>query len=296
MTSSNPTMVSALKGKKLLINGLLDGQGFVQVIDVSPNLIADDRTPEHFAAMAARISYDGSNKSSKADKGLIEFLVRNQHTSPLEMCNITFCLKLPVAMCRQLLRHRTSKFNEHSQRYCTSTDEMGRFKLNQYEKTMRGASKINHQASEFNLDKDQISKISVLIDEQEKLQDKIFEGYNKLIDAGLANELARFYLPTSTYTKIFVQFDLNNLVKFIRLRIAPDAQEEIACFARAILELAKQFFPVTLGVFEQYQDGVYLGKYEKQMIRDRKIPDEVISKTHRVTLEKLAKDLDIKLI
>ena len=288
-------MISALDGKKLLIDGLLDGRGFVQVIDVGPNLIEEDRTPEHFAAMAARISYDGTKKSAKADKGLIEFLVRNQHTSPLEMCNITFCLKLPIAMCRQLLRHRTGKYNEFSQRYTEVKDELGRLKLNEYEKTMRGASKINHQASDFNLSEDQVDEISKLINEQEILQDKVFEGYTKLLEAGLAKELARFYLPVSTYTKIFVQFDLNNLVKFIRLRIADDAQLEVKVFAEKMLELSKQFFPVTLGVFEQYQGAAYLGKYEKQMIREKKIPEEVTSRTHRAALEELAKDLDIKL-
>jgi thymidylate synthase (FAD) len=288
-------MISALEGKKLLIDGLLDGRGFVKVVDVGPNLVEEDRTPEHFAAMAARISYDGSKKSAAADKGLIEFLVRNQHTSPLEMCNITFCLQLPIAICRQLLRHRTAKFNEYSMRYTEVTDEMGRFKLNEYDKTMRGSSKINHQTSEFNLDNEQINEISKLIDEQEKLQDKVFEGYKNLVKAGLSKELSRFYLPVSTYTKIYVQFDLNNLVKFIRLRIADDAQEEIACYARAMLELAKQFFPVTLGVFEQYQDALYLGKYEKQMIKEKKIPEEVTSKSHRKKLIELAKELDIKL-
>ena len=292
---SNQKMVSALEGKKLLIDGLLDGRGFVHVIDVGPNLVEEDRTPEHFAAMAARISYDGSKKSAKADKGLIEFLVRNHHTSPLEMCNITFCLKLPIAMCRQLLRHRTGKYNEFSCRYTKVDENLGRLKLNEYEKTMRGASKINHQASDFNLEEDQVKEISLLIDEQEELQDKVFEGYNKLLEAGLAKELARFYLPVSTYTKIFVQFDLNNLVKFIRLRIADDAQEEIKIFAEKMLELSKQFFPVTLDVFEQYQGAAYLGKYEKQMIREKKIPEEVTSRTHQAALKELAKDLDIKL-
>lgn len=288
-------MISALEGKKLLINNLLDGQGFVQVIDVGPNLIEEGRTPEHFAAMAARISYDGTTKTVKADKGLIEFLVRNQHTSPLEMCNITFCLKLPIAICRQLLRHRTGKFNELSTRYTKISEDIGRFHLNKYEKTMRGPSEINHQASDYNLTQEQIKEINILIDEQEKLQNKVFEGYNNLIKAGLTKELARFYLPVSTYTKIFVQFDLNNLVKFIRLRIADDAQEEIACYARAMLELSHQFFPVTLEVFDQYKGALYLGIYEKQMIKEKKIPNEVTSRSHRAALQKLAKELNIEL-
>jgi flavin-dependent thymidylate synthase len=104
--------VNSLEGKNLEIKDLLDGKGYVKVLTVGPENYPEGRYPEYLIAKAARTSYDDDNKSAKADKGLIEFLVRNKHSSPLEMCSITYMLKLPIAICRQLLRHRTGKFNE----------------------------------------------------------------------------------------------------------------------------------------------------------------------------------------
>ena len=84
-------------------------------------------------------------------------------------------------------------------------------------------------------------------------------------------------------------------MKFLQLRCAEDAQYEIQVYANAMKELASQFFPICMGMFDQYQDGIYLGKFEKQMIREKKIPEEVTSKTLRASLEKLAIELGIEL-
>jgi thymidylate synthase (FAD) len=288
-------MINSLEGKVLEKNGLLDGKGYVKVITVGPENHPEGRYPEYLIAKAARASYDDVNKSAKADKGLIEYLVRHAHTSPLEMCSITFLLKLPVAICRQLLRHRTGKFNEFSQRYCEVDEKMGRFKLKGYSNVMRGKSKINHQASEFNLNVEQTEKIDTILDKMENLQDQVHDCYQELREAGLANELARFYLSTGYYTKIYVQFDLNNLLKFFKLRCAPDAQLEIQVYANAMRELAEQFFPISIGIYHQYQGALLLGIYEKQMIKEGKIPEEVTSKTHRAYLQEVANDLGLKL-
>jgi len=94
--------INTLEGKELVKKGLLDGRGFVRVIKVSPETHPQGFTPEYLVAKAARLSYGSDNKSASADKSLIEYLIRHKHTSPLEMCSITFCLKLPIAMCRQL--------------------------------------------------------------------------------------------------------------------------------------------------------------------------------------------------
>lgn len=286
---------NSLEGKKLEIDGLLDGDGFVKVVTVGPENHPEDRYPEYLVAKAARASYGDDNKSAKADKNLIEFLVRHKHTSPLEMCSITFMLKLPVAICRQLLRHRTGKFNEFSQRYSEVTEEVGRFKLKKYPYCMRGKSKINHQASEFNLSENQIEEIDKLNTEMEKHQNAIYDIYKKLLAAGQAKELARFHLPLSTYTTIFVQFDLNNLLKFFSLRCADDAQYEIKVYADAMKTLAEQFFPISIGIYEQYSGALLLGEYEKRMIKEGKIPEEVTSRTHRAYLESVALELGVKL-
>jgi thymidylate synthase (FAD) len=287
--------VNSLENADLDINGLLDGQGFVKVVKVSPETHPEGFTPEYLIAKAARASYNSDTKSPVQDKRLIEFLLRNHHTSPLEMCSITFCIKLPIAICRQLLRHRTGKFNEFSQRYSEVTEEVDRFRLDSSPMVLRGPNKTNKQASDFNLTQDQIPKIVSLIHKAEKLQDETFQIYRTLIKEGMAKEIARFYLPVSTYTKIYVQFDLNNLIKFLRLRCAPDAQYEIRVYADAMRKLAKQFFPICLNLEDDYKDSTWLGKFEKEMIKTNKIPEDVKSKTHEAQLRELAKELNIEL-
>ena len=287
--------VNCMEGKKLVKSGLLDGRGWVRVIKVSPETHPEGYTPEYLIAKAARLSYGSDNKSAKADKSLIEYLVRHKHTSPLEMCSITFCLKLPIAMCRQLLRHRTGKFNEFSQRYTEVPEDDNRFKPGDTVFSFRGPCKLSKQASEMNLTTEQTEKIMDKMKKIEEKHDEVFELYKGLLDDGLAKEIARFYLPVSTYTEIYVQFDLNNLLKFFQLRCAEDAQFEIRTYAYAMKDLAAQFFPICLGMYEQYKDGIYLGEYEKKMIQEKRIPDEVTSKTLRSSLEKLAEELGIQL-
>jgi len=287
--------VNCMEGKNLVKDGLLDGRGFVRVIKVSPETHPQGYTPEYLIAKAARLSYGSDNKSAKADKSLIEYLVRHKHTSPLEMCSITFCIKLPIAMCRQLLRHRTGKFNEFSQRYTEVPEEDNRFKPDETIFSFRGPCKLSKQASEMNLEPDQIETIRQKMMKIEEKHDEIFTLYKELLDDGLAKEIARFYLPVSTYTEIYVQFDLNNLLKFFQLRCAEDAQYEIRAYAYAMKDLASQFFPICLGMYEQYKDGHWIGELEKQMIRDWKIPDEVTSRTMRDSLTKLANELGIHL-
>ena len=287
--------VNCMEGKKLIKDGLLDGRGWVRVIKVSPETHPEGYTPEYLIAKAARLSYGSDNKSAKADKSLIEYLVRHKHTSPLEMCSITFCLKLPIAMCRQLLRHRTGKFNEFSQRYTEVPDDDNRFKPSDTVFSFRGPCKLSKQASEMNLTTEQTEKKMDKMKKIEEKHDEVFELYKELLDDGLAKEIARFYLPVSTYTEIYVQFDLNNLIKFFQLRCAEDAQFEIRTYAYAMKDLADQFFPICLGMYEQYKEGIYLGEYEKKIIQEKRIPDEVTSKTMRSTLEKLAEELGIQL-
>ncbi len=287
--------INCMEDKELEINNLLDGNGFVKVIKVSPETHPAGYNAEYLIAKAARASYNKDNRTPAADKGLIEYLVRNYHTSPLEMCSVTFCLKLPVAICRQLLRHRTGKFNEFSQRYTEVTEEVSRFRLGDTVTSLRGQCKVNHQGSDFNLDINQAEKITKKISELEKLQDKVFTGYQELIGYGYAKELARFYLPLSTYTLIYVQFDLNNLMKFFRLRCSNEAQYEIRVYANAMKKLASQFFPICLDIHSNYDEGMHLGKMEMEVIKTRKIPEHIVSKSHIKRLRDLAKSLNITL-
>ena len=287
--------VNALDTANLEIDGLLDGNGFVKVVKITPETHPEGFTPEYLVAKAARVSYNADTKTPAQDKRLIEFLLRNAHTSPLEMCSITFCLKLPIAICRQLLRHRTGKFNEFSQRYSEVTEEVDRFRLDRTRSVLRGPDKTNKQASSHNMSDTQMMSTISLINKAEALQDDVFRVYKSLLNAGLAREVARFYLPVSTYTKIYVQFDLNNLIKFLRLRCAPDAQVEIRVYANALKTLAKQFFPICLGLEDEYTDAIRIGQNEKEMIRTHRIPESVTSKTYIKQLRELADELEITL-
>ena len=288
-------MQNATDGKKMEVTDLLDGKGFVRVVKVSPEVHPEGYTPEYLIAKAARLSYGSDNKTPAQDKALVEYLVRHKHTSPLEMCNITFHMRLPIPICRQLLRHRTGKFNEFSQRYTEVNEDMSRLRMPEFKESLRGASKLSKQASDFNLDLEQSSSILALMKRAEQKLDDVYKLYKEMLESGLAKEVARFYLPLSTYTEIYVQFDLNNLMKFLHLRCAPDAQYEIQVYANAMRELSSQFFPTCLGIFEQYKDGEWIGELEKRMIRERKIPDEVTSKTLRASMKKLAENLNIQL-
>lgn len=282
-----------LQKKNLIKDNLLDGKGYVKVVDIFPRIVDDGRTPEYIIAKSARVSYGEDNKTPNQDKALIQFLIKNQHTSPLEMCNITFCIKAPLAICTQILRHRTFKFNQFSQRYSEVSEEMGRMEMHKNEKFLRKQSKINHQASEIGLDDTQI--VLKKLQEAEELQNKIKEKYKELLELGFCKELARMYLPQATYSTLYLQADLNNLMKFLKLRCAPDAQVEIQEIANSMYQLAKQFFPISFEVMDNYLDSTYLGKLEKKMIKEKKIPQEITSKSERKKFEDLARELGITL-
>ena len=280
-----------------IVSGLLDGKAFVKVEMVSPQILPDDhpeRSRDYFMAKAARASTDGKMKLPDEDKRLIRYLIKNNHTSPLEMGCMTFLIKCPISISRQILRHRTGKFNEFSQRYSEVTEEMGRMRMDRDE-LIRGQSKMNAQCS-VDLSPEKIAKIKEKLEETESKLDDIFEDYQKVIKMGLTRESARFMLPQSTYTILEMQMDLNNLMKFLRLRLAPDAQYEVRVFAEAMLELTKRYFPITMEVFEEDLENVVLDKWAVTMIQNRKIPAEITSKSGRQKLEDLACKLKISLI
>lgn len=286
-----------------VIDNLLDGKGYVSVEMVSPYTIPmeddgsfhPDRTRDYFAAKAARASTGLDLKTPKEDKHLIQYLIRHLHTSPVEMCNITFCIKCPISIGRQFLRHRTAKFNEFSQRYSEVTEEIGRYKPILDDKSFRGQSKMNAQSSEDNLTLEQKEMIMEKMLELEMMAEASFRGYQDLIKLGLSREVARFYLPQSTYTIFYMQMDMNNLMKFLKLRCAPDAQLEIQVYANAMKELARKFFPVMIDQLDEEMNKITLDKWAIQMIKEKRIPSDLKSKSIRKQLENLAKELNITL-
>lgn len=297
-----PISIKEIMSEISKIDGLLDGNGFVSVELTSPQVLPPekdgtfhtDRTLDYLIAKAARASTGLELKTPKTDRSLIRYLVKNRHTSPTEMPSMTFLVKCPISIGRQFLRHRTAKINEFSQRYSDVTEEMGRFDL-RTPSCWRGQSKMNAQSS-VELEEEKKAAIAAKLEEVEAKLDDLFRDYQTLGELGLTREVRRFLLPQSTYTMFYYQMDLNNLMKFLSLRMAPDAQEEIRVYANAMFELTKIYFPVTMEIFEEEMKNMTLSVNAQEMIRTRKIPDGVTSKSERAHLEEIAANLNIDLI
>ncbi|MDD4012358.1 MAG: FAD-dependent thymidylate synthase [Sphaerochaetaceae bacterium] len=215
--------------------------GFVRLVDY---LGSDARIVQ-----SARVSYGDGTKTYRQDKGLISYLMRNDHTSPFEQVNFTFHIKMPIFVARQWIRHRTARVNEISGRYSIMADEYYTPSpdciCTQSEDNKQGRSDepVDSQTAQKVLD--------ILLRGQE--QDK--ENYHELLDLGIARELARINLPLSQYTQWYWQMDLHNLFHFLSLRLDSHAQYEIRVYARIILEMVRLVCPIATEAFENYKLG-----------------------------------------
>lgn len=228
--------------------------GFVGLID----MMGDDRAIDQ----AARTSYGEGTRSVSDIRSLIRYLVRHNHTSPIEMVELKFHLKMPIFVMRQHVRHRTASLNEYSGRYSIMTDEMyvpnlGRFK---------GQHSDNKQASGEYLGKD-VAK-SLASDLQESY-DVAYANYKHAIDSGLARELARIQLPVANYTELYWKINLKNFFHYVKLRNDPKhAQYEISLYADAMYNLVKPKLPIVCEAFEDYWlEGVNFSRMEMDLIK-----------------------------
>jgi thymidylate synthase (FAD) len=225
---------------KININKQIDclDKGFVRLVDYMGN---DDAIVQ-----AARVSYGKGTKSVNMDRELIRYLMRHKHTSPMEMVEFKFHVKLPIFVARQWIRHRTANVNEYSGRYSEMKNE---FYVPEIEQ-LREQSELNKQArSEKKLaQKDQ----EAILKKLEKTQSVLYNDYEYYLSKDLARELARINLPLSTYTEWYWKIDLHNLLHFLRLRLDWHAQYEIQVFGEAIAELIKPIVPLTYKAFEDY--------------------------------------------
>jgi len=228
--------------------------GFVRLVDY---MGGDKRIVQ-----AARVSYGEGTKSYRQDKGLINYLLRNEHTSPFEQVVFTFHAKMPIFVARQWVRHRTARLNEISGRYSVMKEEFyvpeGAAISPQSEDNKQGRS-----GERF----DEETEARVLSNLLEGQKDA-YRGYQGLLDAGLARELARINLPLSTYTEWYWQIDLHNLFHFLRLRLDPHAQYEIRVYAEAMYEIAAKVCPIALEAFEEHlRRGVRFSGTEADALR-----------------------------
>lgn len=223
-------------------------------------------------ARAARVSYGQGTKTVREDEALIRYLLRHNHTSPFEMVECKFHIKLPIFVARQWIRHRTASVNEYSARYSILSDE---FYIPEPE-VMGIQSKSNRQGREETVDYAQAQKIQQLLtaDSLHAYEDYRFllndDGTGKPVDPDrgmLARELARMGLTLNYYTQWYWKIDLHNLLHFLELRMDPHAQHEIRVYANKMGEIMKEAVPQTWGAFRDYRlDSVRFSKIEMAII------------------------------
>ena len=226
--------------------------GFVRVVDY----MGDDSS----IVQSARVSYGKGTKKVSTDEGLIKYLMRHWHSTPFEMCEIKYHVKLPIFIARQWIRHRTANVNEYSARYSILDKE---FYLPKKEH-LAAQSKNNRQGRGEVLEGDQADKVlSLLKDDAERTYDNYETMLNERYDGsvvdekepGLARELARMNLTLNTYTQWYWKTDLLNLMNFLRLRADRHAQYEIRAYADAMLDTVKKWVPITYEAFMDYRVG-----------------------------------------
>tara|TARA_B110000503_G_scaffold94466_1_gene142341 strand:- start:407 stop:1186 length:780 start_codon:yes stop_codon:yes gene_type:complete len=250
--------------------------GFVELVDHMPQENLDKAIVD-----GARVSYQTGTKTTRGDRGLIRYLVRNWHTSPLELVVFKFRIKAPLYIARQWLRHRTASVNEMSARYSIVDEEY-------YEpEVLRGQSAVNHQGSEGVVELD--NEMNKLMSENYKCSFKI---YQELLERGVCREQARGVLPQSTYTSFVWKMDLHNLMHFLQLRMDHHAQKEIREYANAIYELVQPLVPHAMEAFMDFRvNAMQLTGPEVEAIRSGK---EIESLGERREFEEKLKMLKIK--
>ena len=245
--------VTAPELEKILYDAIpiLD-HGFIRVVDY----MGDDTS----IVQAARVSYGKGTKKVSTDSGLIKYLMRHWHSTPFEMCEIKYHIKLPIFIARQWIRHRTANVNEYSARYSILDKE---FYLPDPEH-LAAQSQINRQGRGDVLKGDQAKKVlDLLKNDAEQTYKNYEEMLNERYDGtvidegkvGLARELARMNLTLNTYTQWYWKTDLLNLMNFLRLRADRHAQYEIRTYADAMLDTVKKWVPITYEAFMDYRVG-----------------------------------------
>jgi thymidylate synthase (FAD) len=240
--------------------------GFVRVIDYMGNDTA--------IVQAARVSYGAGTKKTNQDKGLIHYLVRHRHTTPLEMCEIKFHIKLPIFVARQWIRHRTANVNEYSARYSI----LGKDFYIPEPDQCAVQSKTNMQGRGDVLSKADAEKVrKLLIEDAERCYKNYEAMLNEDINGNtvdeskpkLTRELARMNLTLNYYTEWYWKIDLHNLLHFLNLRSDSHAQYEIRVYAEIMLDLVKKWVPFVYEAFEEYYlHGSYISRKGLEVVRD----------------------------
>lgn len=247
--TASPTLRATAPGMEAHLytaHPVLD-HGLVRVIDY----MGDDAA----ICQAARVSYGRGTKAVSDDRGLIRYLMRHWHSTPFEMCEVKFHVKLPVFVARQWIRHRTANVNEYSARYSILDRE---FYIPAPE-NLAAQSTVNNQGRGQVLEGAEAARVLDLLREDAM---RSYDHYEDMLtpDAeagklGLARELARMNLPANIYTQWYWKIDLHNLFHFLRLRADTHAQYEIRVYAETMCAIVKDWVPAAYEAFEDYRLG-----------------------------------------
>ena len=246
--------------------------GFIRVVDY----MGDDSA----IVQAARVSYGAGTKHVSNDEGLIRYLMRHWHSTPFEMCEVKFHVKLPVFVARQWIRHRTANVNEYSARYSILDRE---FYIPAPE-NLAAQSTVNNQGRGQVLEGAEAARVLDLLREDAM---RSYDHYEDMLtpDAeagklGLARELARMNLPANIYTQWYWKIDLHNLFHFLRLRADTHAQYEIRVYAETMCAIVKDWVPAAYEAFEDYRlGGVSLSGKAVEVLKRRLAGEAVTQET-----------------
>ena len=234
--------------------------GFVALVDAMPRLVPDGQTADSAIVQAARVSYGAGTKKVNEDRGLIRYLLRHRHTTPLEMIEFKFHIAMPIFVARQWIRHRTANVNEYSARYSIVPDRFYRPSI----ENVRKQSTSNRQGGEEPIEVSTAEEFLKLLEDSESL----YERYLELTEKGVAREIARAALPVSVFTEWYWKCDLHNILHFLSLRLDSHAQVEIRDYATAMYDLIRGIVPLTCEAFEDYRlNAMHLTGLEIEALR-----------------------------
>jgi thymidylate synthase (FAD) len=244
--------------------------GLVRVIDY----MGDDSA----ITQAARVSYGRGTKAVQNDEGLIRYLMRHWHSTPFEMCEVKFHVKLPVFVARQWIRHRTANVNEYSARYSILERE---FYIPAPEH-LAAQSTVNNQGRGALLQGEEAARV---LDILKADATRAYDHYEDMLTPdeatgkqGLARELARMNLPANVYTQWYWKTDLHNLFHFLRLRADTHAQYEIRAYAQVVCQIVRDWVPAAYAAFEDYRlGGVTLSGRAVDILK-RRLAGEVVTR------------------
>ena len=266
-----PTLRAVSEGMEkhlYLAHPVLD-HGLIRVVDY----MGDDAA----ITQAARVSYGRGTKSVNTDEGLIRYLMRHWHSTPFEMCEVKFHVKLPVFVARQWIRHRTANVNEYSARYSILDRE---FYIPAPEH-LSAQSAVNRQGRGELLEGDEAARVLDLLREDAM---RSYDHYESMLSQdgqkGLARELARMNLPANVYTQWYWKVDLHNLFHFLRLRADAHAQYEIRTYADTMCGIVRDWVPFAYAAFEDYRLGAVQLSAKGVEVLKRRLSGEVVTEAN----------------